>query len=139
MTTLFHTWLYGTIKEIQSNIRRKELYRTNQVSNFLGGSFSNRDNLRAQSNLEEKPNPSISKDVFSSTYPSIFTSILLIFKQNLQSNYGEKHVVGFIFCVCLLQSYNEINTFFLIFLLSFSKTTFFREQLSLFFFWLLYA
>ena len=28
--------------------RRKKLHRTNQGSNFLGGSFSNRDNKRAQ-------------------------------------------------------------------------------------------
>ena len=31
----------------ESNLRRKKLYRMNQSSNFLGGSFSNRDNVRA--------------------------------------------------------------------------------------------
>ena len=31
---------------MQSNLRRKKLHRTNQDSNFLGGSFSNRDNVR---------------------------------------------------------------------------------------------
>ena len=43
---------------------------------FLGGSFSNRDNVRAQSNLQEKGNLGILRDDFSSrTSPSIFTSI----------------------------------------------------------------
>ena len=32
--------------EIQSNLRRKKLHKTNQGSNLLGGSFSNRDYLR---------------------------------------------------------------------------------------------
>ena len=47
MTTVFHTWPYGRFIEIQSNLRRKKLHRPNQGSNFLGGSFSNRDNARA--------------------------------------------------------------------------------------------
>ena len=38
-------WLYGRFTEIKSNFRRKKLHRTNQGSNFLGGSFSNRDNV----------------------------------------------------------------------------------------------
>ena len=78
MTTVFHAWLYGRFTEIESNIRRKKLHRTNQGSNFLGGSFSNRDNVRAQYNLEEKVNPSIPalKDDFPSRKdPSVFTSI----------------------------------------------------------------
>ena len=36
---------YGRFKEIQSNLRRKKLHKTNQCSNFLGRSFSNRDNV----------------------------------------------------------------------------------------------
>ena len=32
--------------EITSNYRRKKLHKTNQSSNFLRGSFSNRDNVR---------------------------------------------------------------------------------------------
>ena len=47
MTTVFHTWLYGKFMEIENNLRRKKLHRTDQGSNFLGGSFSNRDNVRA--------------------------------------------------------------------------------------------
>ena len=76
MTTIFHTWAYGRFIKIQSNLRRKKLYRTNEGSNFRGGGFSNVDNVESQSNLEEKVNPSILKDDFSSrTEPSIFTSI----------------------------------------------------------------
>ena len=75
MTTAFHAWLYGRFIEIQSNVRRKELYGTNQGSNFLGGSFHNRVQ-ELQFNLEETVNPSILKDAFSlRTDPSIFTSI----------------------------------------------------------------
>ena len=47
MTTAFHAWAYIRFAEIQSNLRRKELHRTNQGSNFLGASFINRDNVRA--------------------------------------------------------------------------------------------
>ena len=47
MTIAFHAWLYGRFIEIQSNPQRKKLHRTNQDSNFIGGSFSNRDNVTA--------------------------------------------------------------------------------------------
>ena len=47
MTAVFHAWAYGRFTEIQSNLRRKKLHRANQGPDFLGGSFSNRDNLRA--------------------------------------------------------------------------------------------
>ena len=76
VTTVFHTWAYGRFIEIQSSLRRKKLHRTNQGSNFLGGSFSNRDNIKVESNLQEEVNPSILKDDFSSrTDPSIDVSI----------------------------------------------------------------
>ena len=65
MTTVFHAWLYGRFIEIQSNLRRKKLHRTNQGSNFLGGSFSNRDNVTAPIQLRRESQPQ----------PSIFTSI----------------------------------------------------------------
>ena len=42
MTTVFYALPYGGFVEIQSN-----LHRINEVGNFLGGSFSNRDNVRA--------------------------------------------------------------------------------------------
>ena len=47
VTTIFHAWAYGRFIAIQCNLRRKKLHRTNQGSNFLGDSFSNRDNVRA--------------------------------------------------------------------------------------------
>ena len=46
MTTVFHAWLYGRFIEIHRNLKRKKLHRTNQGSNFLGGSFSNKGNVR---------------------------------------------------------------------------------------------
>ena len=49
-----------------------KLHRTNQISDFISGSFSNRDNV----NEKEKDKTSILKDDFlSRTKPSIFTSI----------------------------------------------------------------
>ena len=47
MTTIPHAWSYGRFIKIQSNLRGKKLHRTNQTSNFLGGSFSDKDNVRA--------------------------------------------------------------------------------------------
>ena len=41
------TWGYSRFIEMQSNLGRKKLHRTNQGSNFLGGSFNNRDNVTA--------------------------------------------------------------------------------------------
>ena len=76
MLTVFHARLHSRFTEIQSNLRRKKLQRTNQDYNFLRGSFSNRDKKKPQSNLEEKVNSSILKDDFSSeTDSSIFKSI----------------------------------------------------------------
>ena len=47
MTTVFHARPYGRSIEIKSNPRRKKLHRAKQNSNFLGGSFSNKDDIRA--------------------------------------------------------------------------------------------
>ena len=57
MTTVFHIWPYGRFAEIQSNISRKKFRRRNQGSNFLGGSFSNRDNVRAPIQLRKESQP----------------------------------------------------------------------------------
>ena len=46
LPTVFQVRPYGKYIEIQSNLRRKKLHRTNQEYNFLGGSFNNRDNVR---------------------------------------------------------------------------------------------
>ena len=77
MTTIFHAWLYGRFIEIQSNLWRTKLHRMSQGSNFLGDSFSNRDNIRAPIQFSrERVNLNIVKDYFSSrANPSIFTLI----------------------------------------------------------------
>ena len=46
MATVSHACLYGGFIDTEKP-QEKEIYRTNQGSNFLGGSFSNRDNVRA--------------------------------------------------------------------------------------------
>ena len=46
MTVVFHARRYGRFIEMQNNLKRKKLHRTNQSSNFLGGSFSIRDTVR---------------------------------------------------------------------------------------------
>ena len=69
MSTIFRALPYGRFIEIQSNLRIKKRLRTNHGFNFLGGSFSNRDNVR-------ESQPSILKaDSSSRIDPSIFTSI----------------------------------------------------------------
>ena len=46
MTAVFHARLNYRFLEIKTKHRKKKLYRTNQGSNFLGGTFSNGDNLK---------------------------------------------------------------------------------------------
>ena len=78
MTTVFHARMYGRFIEIQSNLRKVKLHGMNQGSNFLGGNFSNRGNVRVPIQFRRaKVNNSILKDdfFFSRTDPSIFTSI----------------------------------------------------------------
>ena len=64
MTAVFHTWPYGRLIEIQSNLKRKKLHRTNQGSNFLGGSFSNRDNVRPPIQFRRESQPQHLKRCF---------------------------------------------------------------------------
>ena len=59
MTAVFHTWPYGRLIEIQSNLRRKKLHRTNQGSDFLRGSFSNRDNVRSPIQFRRESQPQV--------------------------------------------------------------------------------
>ena len=76
MITVFHVRPYGLFIERKSNLRRKKLQRTNQDSNFLGGSLNNRDNVRAPTQFRRERQPKILKyDFSSSADPSIFTSI----------------------------------------------------------------
>ena len=65
MAIVFHARPYRRFIETQTKRRRKKLYSTNKGSNFLVGSFSNRDNIRAPSNLEEKENPRIHSCIFT--------------------------------------------------------------------------
>ena len=53
-TVLHHERLCGRIIKIKSNLRRKTLHRTNEDSNFLVGSFSNRDNRRTLIQMPRK-------------------------------------------------------------------------------------
>ena len=62
--------------KILRNLRRKKLHRTNQSSNFLEGSLTNRDHVRDPIQFRGESQPYILKVDFSSrTNPSIFTSI----------------------------------------------------------------
>ena len=47
IATVYYVRPYGRFIEINSHLRGKKLHRTNQGFSFLGGSFSNRDNVRA--------------------------------------------------------------------------------------------
>ena len=76
MTTLLHARPYDGFIEIQSNLRRKKINRINQLSNFLGGGFSNRQNVRAPIQFRREIQP---QHLFSRTDLSIFTSIALVF------------------------------------------------------------
>ena len=58
------TVLYGRSIEILSSLRRQKLHRTNQGPNFLQGSFSNRDNVRAPIQFRRESQLSILKDDF---------------------------------------------------------------------------
>ena len=65
MTTVFHAWPYGRFIEIQTNLRSKNSHRTNQGSNFIGGSFSNKDNVGAPIQFGRESQPPASCAVFS--------------------------------------------------------------------------
>ena len=76
MTTVSFAWSYGRFREIKSKLRRKKPHKTNQASNFLGGSFSIRENVRAPIQFRRESQPRTLKYGFSSrTDPSIFTSM----------------------------------------------------------------
>ena len=57
MATVFYAWPYSRFIKIHGNLKRKKLHRMNQGSNFLGGSFSNRDNVRAPIQLGRENQP----------------------------------------------------------------------------------
>ena len=57
MAKVLYPWVYGRFIDIQNNLRRKKLHRRNQGSNFIAGSFSNRDNKRAPIQFRRKSQP----------------------------------------------------------------------------------
>ena len=63
MTRIYHAWPYGRFIEIKSNLRGKKIH-TILRSNFLGGSFSNRDNVRAPIKFKREGQPQHLKRLF---------------------------------------------------------------------------
>ena len=57
MTKLFHARPSGRSTEIQSMLSRKAVDRSNQDYNFLRGSFSSRDNVRASTQFRRETVP----------------------------------------------------------------------------------
>ena len=87
MTIVFHAWPNVRLTEIQSNLRRKKRHRTNQGSNFLGGSFSNRNNVRASIQFGRERQPQhLKRRIFLKNRPIHFhinsTSLIRLIKQN---------------------------------------------------------
>ena len=87
MTTVFHAWPYGRFIEIQSNPSRRKPHRTNQGSNFLRVSFSNKDNLRFTFQFRrEKESPYLKTQFFFKKRPIHFhinsTRVIRPVKQN---------------------------------------------------------
>ena len=87
MTTVFHAWPYGRFIGLQSNLRRKKLHKTNQGSNFLRGSFSNRDHVRAQIQFRRESQPQhLKRRFFLKNRPTHFhinsTSVFRPVKRN---------------------------------------------------------
>ena len=87
MTTVLHTQPYCRFIGIQTNLRRKRLHRTNQGSNFLKGSFSNRDNARVTIQFRRESQPQHLKIwIFLKNRPIHFNingpSVIRLVKQN---------------------------------------------------------
>ena len=57
MKTIFHAWLHGKFIGIMRSFRRKKLHKTNWCSNFLGGSFSKKDNVTAPIQFRKERQP----------------------------------------------------------------------------------
>ena len=64
VATAFHALPYGRFIAIQRILRMQKLCRTNQGSNFLGSSFSNRNNLRVPIQLRIESQPMHVKRLF---------------------------------------------------------------------------
>ena len=89
MTIVFHARPFGRFIEIKSNLRWKNFIERIKTPIFLGDSFSSGDNVKPQSNLEEKDKPSILKDIFlqEKTHPFSHQQIpvITLFQQNTLS------------------------------------------------------
>ena len=87
MTKVFHAWPNGRYTEIQNNLRRKKPHKMNPGSNFLGGSFSNRDNVRASIQFRRESQPQhLKRWFFLKNRPIHFhinsTSVIRLIKRN---------------------------------------------------------
>ena len=85
MKTVFHAWPYGRFIVIQNNLSRKK--RTNQGSNLLGSSFTNRGNIRAPIQFWRERQPQyLKKWFFLKNRPVHFytnnISVIWLVKQN---------------------------------------------------------
>ena len=77
MTTVIYARAHSKFIEIKNNLRRKNLYWTNQGNNFLGGSFSNIDSVRTPIQLRrEKQFLDLKRLFFFKNRPMLFTSIV---------------------------------------------------------------
>ena len=87
MTTVFYPWPYGRFIEIQNNLRRKKLHKTNQDSNVFGGCFSNRDHVRVPIQFRRESQPQHLKRWFflesrPINFPINSTSVTRLVTQN---------------------------------------------------------
>ena len=87
MTTVGHAWPYGRFIEILSNLRSKKLNTTNQSSKYLGGSFTNRDNVSAPIQFRRESQPQhLKRWIFLKNRPINFhinsTSVIRLVKRN---------------------------------------------------------
>ena len=85
--TILYTWANGRIIEIQSNLRKKKLHRTNYSFNFLGGTSSNRDNVRAPIQFRREGQPKhLKRSFFLKKRPTHYhinrTSVIRLVKRN---------------------------------------------------------
>ena len=77
------TW-HGWSIEIQSNFKRSKLHRKNQGSNFLGGGFSYRNNVRDQIQFRKERQPQhLKRWFFLKKRPTIFTSTAQVLSDRL--------------------------------------------------------
>ena len=74
MINVFHAWPFGRFIETSSNLKRKKLHRMKQGFNFLGGSSSNRYNVRTTIQFRRESQP---QHLYPSD-PSILTSVATV-------------------------------------------------------------